>query len=210
VRAPLTLAAFSAATGCAGEARPAVDPAALIDRAWSLNLAAAAVLEPAGAEDLLADLLGPVLLGVTDADARGLALLTATPAGGGQDLCVPTLALDAAWTENPAFTAGPLDADLPLGAVTLPAESLTLSGAFAGGGAIEAGAIAGAFDLRAVTDAAAACGLLDALGAPCLPCADGERACAAVALGAISGAAVEGLRLESVGPTGCAPGDGGG
>ncbi|MCK6506326.1 hypothetical protein L6R53_23625 [Myxococcota bacterium] len=194
-------------TGTEGEQ---VDPAALVDLAWGLDLDQATWIEPAGGQVLFGQLFsGLLMLGVQEATTDQVDLIGGAAEVVDEDLvqqdpCVPTFDFEpVAFSNNPYVAVGPTTLELAFQGVPVQVDDVVLSGAFSDGGeTFSGGALSAELDAREIapsvgTSAEALCELLESyLGLSCVACAaDGEERCVALRVEDIEGQRLPGLRV---------------
>lgn len=169
----------------------------LAGKAYTIDLASATFVEPAGIGGLIGDLLEQnILVGVVSADSSSLSMIGAISVTGTteQDTCTPSIDFpEADFSENPFFSVGPEDTTIAVAGYSATIRGLEISGAFApdlsyfGGGKL-----AGTIDSRDLltipdlleltgcdgTDDACLCDFIGGTGlATCSACSDGEDLC---------------------------------
>ncbi len=114
---------------------PVPDPSALVGRSWLADIGGARWVEPPGVGPLLQQQFdNGLFLGVTAEQGTTLELLSARSLEGLdlQDTCVPTVVLPAPadFSENPYFSAGPVDLDFAIEGIEFTLTATMISGAF--------------------------------------------------------------------------------
>lgn len=202
-----------------------VDPAALVDASFELDLTRATWVQPEGGESVFRSLFeGLLLLGVEAADDTSIDLI----AGVGQEIDEETILQDpcfetadfepADFRNNPYATVGPTTLTLDVQGIPAPLQGVTVTGAFTdGGAALSGGTLDAEMDVRDVAasigySADDVCDLLSAfVGIDCVACsADAEAYCVALELTDVEGTLLPGLTLvPNENPSECDTGGGG-
>lgn len=200
-------------TWTTSEVGSAVAPDDIAGATYSLDLASGRFVEPAGVGAIIGSLLSGVdfdiLIGVDTATASNIGFIGAISGGGSpptQDLCTETIDFPVAadYAANPFFIVESNALPLDVQGISLVINDLTLSGAFAPGGAYIAGAVlAGSIDTRPLVplldeggDDDAACNTVAAFGVTCLPCSsDNQPYCLSIYVDGIVADEVPGLTL---------------
>jgi hypothetical protein len=164
----------------------AVDPGALIERAYSLDLSSGNFVQPSGVGELLGSLLEfSLFVGVTAADDTSVAMVGALSddSGTAQDLCSTTIDFPVAadFTENPFFSIQSDSLPLEVEGFSVVIDDLELSGAFAADAtSVEGVTLAGKIDTRLLVELVqpggaddAVCVLVSTFNVDCEPCSDG-------------------------------------
>lgn len=200
-------ASGSFTTGQYGET---VDPAAMVDLAFAIDLADATWVQPEGGESLFAGLFsGVILLGVEAADSEQLDLIAAVgevvdEETVQQDPCFATADFEPAdFRNNPYAEVGPTSLEVDVEGIAVPLHNVNLTGAFVNGGAgLEGGVLTAEGDIRDVASSLGfsdddACAMLDTyLSIECGECAeDGEPYCVALELHDVAGVEQPGITV---------------
>lgn len=104
-------------------------------KAYTIDLASARFIEPAGIGSLIGDLLEQnILVGVVDASDTSLSMIGAISVAGTteQDTCTPSIDFpEADFSGNPFFSVGPEDTTIAVAGYSATIRGLEISGAFA-------------------------------------------------------------------------------
>jgi len=186
-----------------------VDPAAMADASYQLDLADATWLAPRNGEAIFSSLFdGVLLLGVEGADETEVDVLAAVGEIYDdevlQDPCYATADFDPSdFRNNPYLSVGPTTLSLNVSGITVPLQNVYVSGAFVGDSALADGTLDAELDMRTAADsfggysASDLCDMLQTyIGLSCVACsADGEELCVQLELEDITGNLVDGLRV---------------
>jgi len=204
-----------------GSLGPAVsDTDSLVGKTYTVQLSSARFVKPEGVADLLlGQLTDDVLIGVSGVSGTSIEMLGALSdgAGGPQNFCNPSIDFPTAdFSENPFVAIGPADVNINAAGMSIPINSLVISGAFAADGSLFGGGVlSGQLDARSLapllgdligsTDPDEICGLLVGFGVTCGTCSDGQNYCVDVLVDDITAMEKSGTSLECVSGTDCHP-----
>ncbi|MDP2316214.1 MAG: Ig-like domain-containing protein [Pseudomonadota bacterium] len=194
------------------------DPAALIGRTWSFDLAAARLVSPEGMNLVLSSVpQQPLLIGVTAVDADTLDIIEGSslvvdgePLT--QEYCFATTDLPGAeFAESPYFHLSAAAATVAVGGAPVTVSDLVITGTFSVDGTfIGGGTLSGILDTRNMGvlvgdegNPSAACDLMVSAGIRCGDCPDGERYCLDLLADQITAPEVAGFTVTPVAGVDC-------
>jgi len=168
----------------------AVDNESLVGKAFSLDLANARIVEPAGIGAVLSSYLTQdILVGITAVGGGEIQMIGAIGAEGAeppaQNYCDPTIPFPAAdFSAAPFFSIGPADTTLAVAGFDITIGDLNITGTIAPDGSyFGGGTLSGVIDTRPLAplieegNPNAICSLATSFGVSCEPCVDGEAFC---------------------------------
>lgn len=192
---------------------PISDTNVLVGKTFSLDLASARIVEPAGIGSVLSSYLTQdILVGVETVSATEINMAgaigkeDASPPA--QDYCTPTIDFPVAdFDEQPFFQIGPQTTTLSVAGYSIEIGNLEITGTFAADASyFGGGTLAGTIDTRPLApllddsgDEGAICDLAVSFGAVCEACpSDGEPFCLTLVADQITAVEVEGTTLVEV------------
>jgi len=201
-------------TSALGTAIP--DTSSLVGATYTIDLATARIVEPAGIGSVLtSQLQQSILVGVESVDASNIQMIGAIAAAGTttQDYCTPTIPFPSAdFTTAPFFTIGPRTTSLSVAGYNVEIQDLEITGTFAADGSyFGGGTLSGTIDTRPLApllddsgNEGAICDLAVNFGAACEACpSDGGMFCLTLVADQITADAVSGGPLVEVDGSDC-------
>ena len=188
--------------------------ASLVDKTYSVDLAAANFVKPPDVGTLLGSLLTQnILIGIDDANESSITMkgALAEPGNDDQDMCTATFGIPTAdFSTAPYFSVSADAITIAVSGFNININDFTLEGDFTPDGSQISGAVlAGQLDARDLAPAIVetglitaedpdeVCGLLSGFGVECEPCTDGKDYCVTVEVNDIN-AEETGNTLEDV------------
>ena len=195
----------------------AVEDSTLLGRTYTLDLANARIVEPAGIGSVLTSYLTQdILVGVdsiADGEVQMIGAIGAEDAEPPrQDFCDPTIPFPAAdWSASPYFQIGPQTTTLSVAGYDIEIGDLEITGTFASDGSyFGGGTLAGTIDTRPLApllddsgDEGAICDLAINFGATCTACSDDKPFCLTLVADQIIALEVANTTLIEVGGNNC-------
>jgi hypothetical protein len=200
---------------------PIPDSSSLVGMTYTIDLANARIVEPAGIGSVLTSQLQQnILVGVQSVDASSIQMIGAIATDGTttQNYCDPTIPFPAAdFSAAPYFTVGPQTTTLSVAGYNVEIQDLEITGTFAADGSyFGGGTLSGTIDTRPLApllddsgNEGAICDLAVNFGAQCQACpSDGEPYCLTLVADQITATSVSGTLSEVDGQdcTGCESG----